>query len=298
MLIDDHVHVTRSRTTTRKNGETFATPAQLIGMMDAEGIDKAILLPEISPDCSDRFVTTEDVLEICAVHPQRFIPFCNLDPRMDSNSPSADFSRYLTFYKQAGCRGVGEVTANLPFDDPLVENLFRHCEANAMPVMFHVGPQQGGCYGLVDDPGLPRLEKCLQNFPDLCFIGHSQPFWAEISGDLKPQERNSYPKGPVAPGGRLPELLERYPNLYGDLSAGSGHNAVSRDPQAGYAFMDKFQDRLFFGTDICSPKDKPQLPRYLRTALEQRHIARPVFDKIAWQNANRVFKLGLDESGA
>lgn len=293
MIIDDHLHVTQSCTTTRKNGSTYATPPRLIEMMDEQGIDAGILLPSVNPECADRFVTVEDVLEICAVYPGRFIPFCNLDPRMDTNSASADMTRFLSYYKDAGCKGVGEICANLPFDDPLVDNMFAHCAACEMPVIFHVGPKVGGCYGLYDEPGLPRLEAMLQKHPELILVGHSQPFWAEISGDLEPGERNGYPKAPVAPGGRLTELFERYPNLYGDMSAGSGHNAVSRDAEFGYGFMDQFQDRLFFGTDICSPTDKRLLLPYLRDALDQGHISQTVFDKLTFGNANRVMKLGF-----
>ena len=297
MLIDDHVHVTKSRTTRRPDGDTFCTPDKLIEMMDADGVDKAILLPLVSPECRNRFVPTEDCLEICAVYPDRFYTFCNMDPRMDTNSEKADLSRHLSWYKDAGCKGVGEVTANLAFDDPLVLNMLRHCETCEMPVMFHVAPRIGACYGLFDDPGLPRLEQALETFPNLTFIGHSQPFWAEIGGDLEPEARNGYPKGPVAPGGRLVELLERYPNLYGDLSAGSGHNAISRDPEFGYRFMETFQDRIFFGTDICCPQNRMPHAQYLRDAYEKRYISQEVLDKIAWRNADRVLKLGVEQTG-
>lgn len=293
MLIDIHVHVARSHTTSRKGGRAYAAPAQLIEMMDEDGIDKAVLLAGVSPECRYRYTPVEDVLEICAVHPGRFIPFCNIDPRMDTNSPDADLSRFLLFYKDAGCKGVGEVTANLAFDDLLVENLFRQCQDLEMPLIFHIAPRLGGCYGLMDEPGLPRLETALEKFPDLKFIGHSQPFWAEMSGDLTLEERNGYPKGPVTPGGRIPELFERYPNLYGDLSAGSGFNAISRDAEFGYGFLDKFQDRLFFGTDICSPTDKRPLPGYLRDIRTQGHISEEVFEKVAWRNADRVLGLGI-----
>lgn len=292
MLIDDHVHVTKSRTTRRKDGDTYCTPEQLIEKMDALGIDRAVILPRVSPECGVRVVTVEDVLEICAVYPQRFIPYCNLDPRWDTNSPEADLTRYLSFYKDAGCKGVGEVVPNLPFDDPLMENLFAHCQACEMPVMFHIAPAVGGYYGIMDDLGLPRLERALNKFPDLIFIGHSQPFWAEMSADLAPEQRNTYPKGPVTPG-RLVQLFERYPNLYGDLSAGSGHNAISRDPEFGYELMDRFQDRLFFGTDICCPKDEPKLPDYLRQSLSHEHITQEVFDKIGWKNLDQVLGLGI-----
>ena len=35
-------------------------------------------------------------------------------------------------------------------------------------------------------------------------------------------------------------------------AAGSGHNAVTRDPSFGVEFVDQFQDKLMFGTDSCS----------------------------------------------
>jgi len=158
--------------------------------------------------------------------------------------------------------------------------------------MFHVAPSLGGAYGIFDDPGLPRMERALAKFPALIFIGHSQPFWAEIGAGLDPAKRNTYPNGPVTPG-RLVELFECYPNLYGDLSAGSGFNAISRDPQFGFGFMEQFQDRLLFGTDICCPKDQPKLPAYLRDQHEKGAISTEVFEKIGWRNLDRILKLGL-----
>ena len=43
------------------------------------------------------------------------------------------------------------------------------------------------------------------------------------------QERLGYPKGKITSEGRLPMLMRKYPNLLGDLSAGSGCNALMRD---------------------------------------------------------------------
>lgn len=295
MLIDCHVHVTVSRSVTRKDGKTYATPPEMIQAMDAFGIDKAVLLAGISPECRHRYVTPEDVLACCAQYPDRFIPFCNLDPRMDTNSPAADFSRFLRYYKEAGCKGVGEFIPNLPFDDPMVENVFRHVEAADLPLTIHVAPKIGGYYGLVDELGLPRLEGALKKFPKLIVLGHSQPFWAEMSGDLTEAQRNTYPKGPVKPGGRIPELFAKYPNLYGDLSAGSGYNAISRDPEFGCKFLEDFQDRLLFGTDLAAPDQKPEQPAYYRELVEKGRISREAFEKIAWKNANRILKLGLTQ---
>ncbi len=292
MFIDIHTHITPSKTVYRNDGSTYTTPEELLDMLDRAGIDKAVLLPMPIPEGNHRVVSTEDVLEITSRSPERFIPFCNIDPRAISNSPETNFIPHLEYYKAAGCKGLGEMTANLAFDDPLVENLFRQCEQVGMPVIFHIGPRFGRCYGLVDDLHLPKLERALQKFPKLTFIGHSQPFWSEISADVTTEIRNTYPKGKVIPG-RVPELLRKYPNLYGDMSAGSGFNAVSRDPDYGYQFMEEFQDKLLFGTDICAPHNDWPLVRFLQDAVNNGKISREAFEKITWKNANRLLDLKL-----
>jgi predicted TIM-barrel fold metal-dependent hydrolase len=293
MLIDLHTHAALYRAVPHRGDWHFLLPDELLAEMDKNGIDMAVVLPLVSPSQRTMLITTEQVLDICSRAPDRLIPFCNLDARQDLNTPESDFGPYLEVYRGLGCKGIGEVTTNLFFDDPLIQNLFRHCEAARMPLIFHIAPGVGGYYGLVDDLHLPRLEATLARFPNLTFLGHSQPFWAEISADVTDQNRNSYPPGPVVPG-RVPELMSRYPNLCGDLSAGSGFNAISRDPAFGYRFLEEFQDRLFFATDLLRPgQELPQGP-YLKSAVEQGHISRAAYEKITWQNANRLLGLGLD----
>ncbi|MBU0713872.1 MAG: amidohydrolase family protein [Verrucomicrobia bacterium] len=294
MFIDCHLHTRLKDGLPRlDNGDNYATPEELVAMMDRTGVDKGVLLPGINPECHKQYSPTEDILDVAVKYPDRFIPFCNIDPRAESNSPDANLSRQLCYYKKRGCKGVGELCANLHFDDPLVLNLFKHSEACAMPVLFHVGPQAGGCYGLIDDINLPRLEKCLRLFPKLVFIGHSQPFWAEISADVTEKNRNTYPPGKIAAGGAIPRLLDDYPNLQCDISAGSGYNALTRDAEFGYRFMEKYQDRLLFGTDICSPKNDHRHAEFLRNSLKAGKIRQETFEKIAWKNINRILKLGL-----
>jgi len=293
MLIDCHCHIANTPSVPRRDGSQYVAPEELIAMMDESGVDRAVILPSASPECRVQYVPTEAVLEIAATRPDRFIPFCNVDPRMDSNSPDADLGRFLAHYRERGCRGLGELTANLLFDDPMVWNLLGRCAEHALPVTVHIAPRVGGCYGLVDDLHLPRLEATLKQFPDLILLGHSQPFWAEIGPDVTDETRNGYPAGPVGQGGRVPDLLERYPNLYGDLSANSGFNAVSRDPDFGWAFLERFQDRLLFGTDIVSTGNARPLADYLRTGRAEGRLSDEAWEKIAWRNADRLFRLGL-----
>ena len=294
MFIDSHLHTIRRRGLPRNDaGDNFATPDELIAMMDHSGVDKGILLPEVSPECSHQICTNEEVLDICAQYAGRFIPFCNIDPRAAANSANADLSRHVHYYRDQGCRGVGEICANLAFDDPLTFNLFHHCEQCEMPVIFHIAPQLHECYGLVDALGLPALEKALRTFPNLIFIGHSQPFWAEIGGDCTLANRNTYPAGPVKPGGTVIRLLDTYPNLYCGWDAGSGFNALTRDPEFGWCFMETYHERILFGTDICSPKNNHQHASYLRKSHQDGHITSSTLDAISWRNANRILRLGL-----
>ena len=297
MLIDIHVHTCKPRhpSITRTNGTHYPTPETLIEMMDAHGIDKALCMGTVSPEWRYTVVTPDELLEIAAIYPDRLIPCCPFDPRWISNSPAANFKTLLKTYKKLGCKCVGEYIPNIPFDDPLNMNFFAQVQEAALPLTFHIGPQIGGCYGCFDEVGLPRLEKVLNAFPELTFLGHSQPFWAEISTNLIGERGNrvSYPKGPVTPG-RLVDLFRAYPNLNGDLSAGSGLNAISRDPEFGFTFMEEFQDRLCFGTDIANVPQELSIVPYFEKLKQQRLISAQAYEKITWRNANRILGLGLE----
>ncbi len=291
MLIDIHVHTTRPSGLTRPDGSRYPSPDELIAMMDSLGIDKAVTLCTVSPEYRYSFVTPEEVLDIVAKFPERLIPFANLDPRMLTNSTNSDFRHILRHYKEAGCRGIGEYIPNIPFDDPLNMNLFKQVEELQLPLTFHIAPQIGGIYGCYDEIGLPRLERVLEECPELIMLGHSQPFWAEIGDDVTNENRSGYPEGPVKPG-RLPELMRKYPNLHGDLSAGSGLNAIRRDPEFGRAFMEEFQDRLYFGTDIAHSTQNPPIVEFFKKLKQEKTISEAAYEKIAWRNAARL--LGLE----
>ncbi|HRU04784.1 MAG TPA: amidohydrolase family protein [Candidatus Brocadiia bacterium] len=292
MLIDIHAHTCRRRAIGPTLKWTFVTPDEMLSVFDAHGITQAVLLPLVSPECQRHPIEPEEVLAIAAEHPGRFIPFCNLDPRMIGNSPKTDFLPMLDFYKQAGCKGVGEYTANLPFDDPMQMNVFKQVEEIGLPLLFHVGHTLGGCYGCYDDLGLPRLEKVLQTCPNLRLLGHSQAFWAEISADCTQENRGKYPTGKVTPG-RVVQLMRQYPNLYGDLSAGSGYTAITRDPDFGLAFLTEFQDRLLFGTDLCWPGQQMPIVAWFNKVRQDELLPADAWEKIAWKNAQKLLNLDI-----
>ncbi|MFP3902675.1 MAG: amidohydrolase family protein [Armatimonadota bacterium] len=282
-MIDIHMHV----------GKLYfdpeITPEDLLRWMDENEVGRAALHPIESPEETFYYVTTDYVLDVCAQHPDRFIPFCNMDPRRGPSDASFDYYRVLEEYRERGCVGFGECMSGLFMDDPRLQEIYDACGRLGMPIIFHMDASRQ-----VDEVGLPRMEKMIKKYPDTVFVGHGQHFWAEISADVKRQEIGGYPDGPVAPGGAVPHLLETYPNAYADISAGSGLNALTRDPEFGYQFMQEHQHKLFFGTDICHVRQtrepQPNL-EFFRQARSDGHITQECYDSIAEDNALRVFDI-------
>jgi len=189
---------------------------------------------------------------------------------------------------------VGEFSARLRLDSPVMRHFLSCCEALEMPFLFHMAPEDTEPnYGVVDDAGLPGLENILREFPNLIVLAHSQPVWFEISahaGDISPQDRNRYLYGPVREG-RLVELLDRYPNLHLDLSARSAGSALLRDPDFSIEFIEKYADRLIFGTDALSITDVMALGPWLELMVISGRISLENYRKILRDNAVRVFHL-------
>jgi predicted TIM-barrel fold metal-dependent hydrolase len=290
MFIDIHAHAFLKPFHLPNEKADFCTPEQLIERYDRIGVEKGVLLPLVSPESSVS-QTNEDVLKMVEKYPERFIPFCNIDPRSLHNSPEAPFGELLRYYKDKGVKGLGEITANLPFRDERVQNLLLHLEQADIPFIFHIGPSIGQTYGLYDDVGLGQLDYSLAKYPKLKFLGHSQAFWAEMGPLEAVEDRAGYPSYALKAEGVVPKLMRKHSNLYGDLSAASGHNALARDPDYAVQFLDEFQDRLFFGLDICDFETPTPLVDLLMELRDSGKISEEVFGKVARDNAMRVLQL-------
>ena len=283
----------------------------LVFFYDNINVEKGVILALCNPENFIGGMTTEAILRTCAKAPDRFIPSVAIDPRCGVaargtvNCPFTDFESIFKYYRDKGCKVCGEVCANLHFIDPIMQNYFKGVEAAGLPLDFHLAANKDWKYGIIDEPGLPELELCLQRFPKLRFFGHSQSFWCEIGEYNTWDERTQYPSGPVK-NGRIPELMRKYPNLYCDISAGSGNNALARDLDHAGRFLTEFQDRILFGIDICapqhfidyaSPEKRPDGKWYnewgetLRTLLRTGRITPAIYRKVCRENAIR--ELGL-----
>ena len=309
MIIDIHTHIGDLRAPNQMDRKPVTTE-DLIHRLDDEGIDKAIVLPlGASPESTNGpfwFTEQPDVvgqIKSAARFKDRLILFGNLDPRMGckgnleadevAHPPVADFSWVLERFREMGCVGIGEVTANVALDDPRLVNMARQCGEMGMPILFHETGPGLGVYGVYDEVGSPRLERLLQQAPKTTLIGHAPGFWAEISADITPMNRFIYPTGPIAKEGSLVRLLRTYPNLYADISAMSGFNAISRDKDFGIRFLTEFRDRVMFGTDVCFGGKEGRMPHlaYLRQLLGEGSLSQEAFEKITVKNAMRIFSL-------
>jgi len=275
--IDMHTHLGQAW------GARPALSAQaLLRWMDEHAIGQAVVMPLVSPESFDYPISTHYVLEETAAYRDRLLPFCCLDPRVAELNNEAARARQLEKYVEAGARGFGEYKVGLPIDDPRSIALFKSVAAFKLPILFHLDNVRN-----TDAPGLPGLARVLDAVPEGVFIGHGPGWWASISGDLTPDGLGGYPSGPVAPGGALDALMDRFPNIHGELSAGSGANAIARDIEFGREFLIRRADRLLFGTDFLAPgQPVPQLSLYLEINLPS-----DVEEKIYRSNARTLLRL-------
>ena len=272
------------------------TPEMLLDLYDRVDVDYGILLPIVSPEGMTLVMPNGNTCAIAKQHPDRFFWFCNIDPRMmPYNSAKTDYLPMLSFYKELGARGVGEMTSNLLADDPRMENLFAQCAEMDMPVTIHIAPSLGGYYGIVDELGLPRLTKLLKKYPKLKIFGHSQPFWAEIGDNVTEENRFDYPTGKVHEGA-LARIMRECENLYLDMSAMSAYTAMTRDPDYSYRFIEEFGDRMMFGIDWSSPTNRHlgKLNTFLDEGAQNGSISEKNYRAICRGNVIRLLNLPLE----
>ena len=284
----------------------FHSPDELIGCYDRYGIEMGALLPVVN---SEIYLpqANEDILDMVQAHPDRFFAFCNVDPRALINRADAPLDTVLEYYKNLGCKGVGEIMPNLPFEDELVQNLFRCAEKVGLPVTTDGSDRVGGDFGLCDARGLPGLEHTLQRFPDLKFIAHGPIFWIELMPD-PPAARKAIFRTDglqhgtirkaikIEAGGVAVELLRLFPNLCGELSDAIG--ILKQDEDFAIRFLTEFQDKLFFGTDSCnSTCDANYQGKLWFDALhDSGRLPESVWKKICRNNAIDFFGLNLEKA--
>ena len=170
-------------------------------------------------------------------------------------------------------------------DAPEMQRLYRLAADYHVPILMH---WQHKMYNY----GFERFDKMLEKHPQTIFIGHAQTWWANIDKNHTNQAM-LYPKGKVTPGGFTDRYLSDYPNMYGDLSAGSGLNALTRDEDFTREFMRRHQDKLMFGSDCNDWVGKGTACQGAQTIAAVRHLApsKEIERKLLCGNAQKMFKI-------
>lgn len=270
---------------------------RVIENMDKYGIDVTCLLSWEAPvndyspatkHCFSPFSDTPVPFLRCVEYkkaaPDRFLlGFCP-DPR--EPDAIARLRSAVELYDISIC---GELKLRMMYDNPDAIRLYRVCAEYGLPVLMHFDycidspinqyPWPNYWYG----GGIGALERVLKLCPETNFIGHAPGFWSHISNDEQ-CECCSYPKGPVTPGGKIEELLEKYPNLYCDISAGSGFNALNRDREFTKVFLNKWQDRIIYARDYYD--------NVHRELIDSLGLSSAVKSKIYENNARKILRGG------
>lgn len=275
MIIDSHLHIDL-RGYTEQN---------LLDHLSKNSIERAWLLSweEDNPQLKNySHVSRERILEICDKYPDKFIPFYAPDPAKD------DIADKLKVLNAGRFRGVGELKVALSWKDDAIERLLKGITQKVLVfhmqdkryyssslsvkqkiIRDYKNERFTGSVkkliektissGILSDSenelnyfsgylsDFDGLEMRLSQFPQISFVAHAWLFWSHIEGDYS-MYRN-LKKGKIRSRGIIWDLLEKYPNLYCDISAGSGWNALTRDKIVAREFLERFYKKILFGTD-------------------------------------------------
>ncbi len=268
------------------------TVAQLVAHQKTMGVTQTILLPAGTP--VDRPSTgggkhnylggvgaggNESVLAMSRQYPKEF--FFGANDVTDLPEARGEVAKYLDL----GGIIIGEQKFGVELDSAESQTLYKLAAEHRVPILLHL---QHGTYNL----GFERLHKMLEKYPQTTFIGHAQTWWANIDKNHTDQ-RVLYPKGKVTPGGLTDRYLADYPNMFADMSAGSGLNALTRDEDHTRGFLDRHQDKILYGSDCDDRVGSGPACSGSQTIAAIRKLAphKAAERKILYENAKKLFRL-------
>ena len=196
------------------------------------GISKIVFVPTgLGPDNQGYKIHQSFLIKyIKKLYPEKIIPFCTIDEA----DPEA--AKIFEECLQGGGEGLKLIGGHPSFyDEPLnSENMYKVYEIAAeyqVPVLVH-----GSIINVPETKS--QLEKVYEDFPEVTFI-HAHYCSAIFRGINLDQ---------------CAQLLDKYPNLYIDLSMGGGikryHRYLREDLAKIQDFVLSYQDRILFGSDI------------------------------------------------
>ena len=268
-IIDIHQHTHYSK----------RTDEALVAHQRKMGISKTILLPAGSKyGLAAEAFGNDSVVAVAKKYPKEYVYFANELP--DIPEARAVIEKYL----KMGAIGIGEQKFPVEADSKHMQLIADIAKEYKVPVLMHF---QHGEYNY----GIERFHTMLEKYKSVNFIGHAQTFWSNISKDT--DQKVMYPTGKVTPGGITDRLLADYPNMFADLSAGSGFNAFNRDRDHGREFIKRHQDKLLFGSD-CNDWEGEGKKCIGSNQIAQMKELCPdtkILRKIFYQNSSKLFRI-------
>ena len=271
------------------------------------GITKTVLLPAGRPMYSAtthdgvcngleaKCLGNEECYRFAQAHSDAYAFAANEVP--DAPGAQKEIEKYL----KLGAVMIAEQKFGIECDSPEMQRIYQIAADYRVPVLMH---WQHHMYNY----GFNRFYKILAKYPRTTFIGHAQTWWANIDSAYVDDTANLYPRGHVTPGGITDRLLSDHANIYGDLSAGSGLNALARDEDQGRSFIERHQDKLLYGSDcndgapgastsgvaVSDVGSAPSCQGAQTIALLRRLAPSPgIQRKLFRENARRVLKIHL-----
>lgn len=282
--IDMHMHAPRG------NVDLGKVAREILENMDECNIQKTVLFCGTGK-------AFDDLAAVFGKFPDRFELWCGLD---FSGFPAATLAELRRCVK-AGAKGVGEISDKgtgyrgvepMHLDDPRMDPILEALADLGLPINVHMGDPQW-MYEPMDASNDLLFEA-------LFFRRDNKKDDKDLAGMLQVLE-NAVRKHPrvnfvachfanqTFDLNRLGRLLDKYANLYADSSQRESYLAAI--PRFGKQFIEKYADRIVFGTD-----QGYSLPMY-RNAF---HIWETLDEHFyAWDVANTRFALsGLGLSDA
>jgi predicted TIM-barrel fold metal-dependent hydrolase len=315
-VVDMHTHITHAGGLDGPGQLRFAASAEeCLELMDRKNIRTMV---NLTGGYGENLQQAIDKLQ--KPHPKRFVVFTEpawskaADPDYAKTQADLIADAYKRGAKGLKClktlglylRENVKTGALVRIDDRRFDGMWEAVASFHMPVAIHSSDPEA--FFLPVDRFNERWEE-LHAHPDWSFHGRDFP----SNRDLQEARRNVMRRHPktqfvclhVADSEDLPyvsECLNSHPNMHVEIAARIGE--LGRQPRAAYQFIEKYQDRVMFGTDaIPGGKDTPQQVfgdrlyeiyyRFLETKDEYFDYApAPVPPQGRW----RIYGLGLPES--
>jgi len=280
MMIDFHTHIGGVKSWCKSlKGIVFVSEKDLLSYMGDAGIERAVVLPtpHVNAELGGFIYSSRRVLRICRFH-RELIPFCCLDIE---KTEKLDI---LEDYVSKGAVGYGEHKVRLPIDHPRSLEIYEACGKIGIPILMHIDESHN--YGF--EKVFPKLAA---EYSKTTFIMHGPGWWRHISAD---PSLELYPKGPIKPHGLVNKILLEYGNVYADISATSGLNALRRDRKYAKEFLERHRLKILYGTDFpCIDSYGKQfgVDRLHLDLLEALELKDKTFKSITCKNAESLLRI-------